>query len=305
MKIKLHIILFIFFAGFGLNAQELNCNIRVNPPQTAGTSTMLYQNMQKSLFEFMNTRSWTKHKYESIERIECSILINITSYSGSRYTGTIQVISSRPVYGTTLTTPLLNYKEDDNTFEFEYLENQTLEFNESRHTSNLTSVLAFYAYIILGMDYDSFSLEGGTEFFQKAQKIANNAQSSNDKGWRAFEARKQDNRYFLIENLTNNKYAPVRRASYRYHRLGMDVMADRLEIGRNEITESLKLIQKVYRINPNLFIIRVFFNSKSSELINIFSGSFAADKTKVQTILKEIDPARITDYDKLTNTENN
>ncbi len=299
MKIKLHVIILLICIGFNINAQELNCNVQINPPQTAGTSIQIYQNMQRAIFEFMNTRSWTNQKFEPNERIECSILINITGYVGSRFTSTIQVISNRPVFGTSLQTPILNYKEDDNLFEFEYLENQNLDFSESRHISNLTSVLAFYAYIIIGMDYDSFSMEGGTPYFQKAQKIVTNAQSSNDKGWRAFEARKLDNRYFFAENLLNSKYSPARRASYRYHRLGLDIMSERTEAGRNEIAESLKYIQKVYRLNPNLFIVKLFFDAKFNELINIFSGSFAAEKTKVHTILKEIDPAHLTQYEKL------
>ena len=301
MNLKLYGIVLLLFIGLKINAQELNCNVQINPPQTAGTSIQLYQNMQRSIYEFLNTRSWTNQKYEQFERIECSMLINISSYSGSRYTATIQIISNRPVYGTSLQSPILNYKEDDNLFEFEYLENQNLEFSESRHISNLTSVLAFYAYIIIGMDGDSYSMEGGTPYFQKAQKIVNNAQASNDKGWRAFEARKLDNRYFFVENMLNSKYGPARRASYRYHRLGLDIMVERTEAGKIEIAESLKYIQKVYRLNPNLFIIKLFFDAKFSELVNIFSGSMAAEKTKVHTILKEIDPAHLTQYDKMLN----
>ncbi len=305
MKSKLSFFLLCILLVFNIQAQELNCNIRINPPQTMGTSTQLYENMQRQLYEFLNTKSWTNHKYESIERIECSILINITSVSGSRYLSTIQVISNRPVYGTSIQTPILNYKEDDNQFEFEFIENQNLEFNLNRHTSNLTSVLAFYAYIIIGLDYDSYSLEGGTEYFQKALKISNNAQGSNDKGWRAFEAKRMDNRYYLIENLTNSKYGPVRRASYRYHRLGLDVMYDKMESGRTEITESLKYIQKVFRANPNLHFIKVFFDAKYSELANVFATTFPADRVKIQTMLKEIDPAHISEYDKMTATGNN
>jgi hypothetical protein len=305
MKIRDLLIVLLLLSSHSLNGQELNCNVRINPPQTAGTSVQFYQDMQRALFEFMNTKSWTNNKFEAVERIDCSILINITNVTGTRYISTIQVISNRPVYGTNLQSPMFNYKEDDNLFEFDYLPNQKLEFNENRHISNLTSVLAFYAYIILGFDYDSFALEGGTEYFQKAQKVLNNAQNSNDKGWRAFEARKQDNRYFLIENLLNSKYSPFRRANYRYHRLGMDTMSDHLDIGRNEITESLKFFQKVYRLNPNLFIIKLFFDAKYTEIINIYSGAFAAERVKAFNILKEIDPAHLTQYEKLTAADAN
>jgi hypothetical protein len=286
-----------------LLSQELNCNIQISQPQISGVSTTLYQNMQKQLYEFMNNTKWTNNVFENNERIECSILIKITSVSGSRFTSTIQVISNRPVYNASIETPILNYKEEDNLFEFEYFENQNLEFNENRHSSNLTSVLAFYAYIIIGLDYDSFSSEGGTEYYQKAQKIVNNAQGSNDKGWKAYEARKQDNRYFLIENLMNSRYGGVRRAIYRYHRYGLDVMTDKLENGRTEIAGSLRQILNVYRQNPNLFIIKLFFDAKSNEIINIFSQANPADKTKVYDILKEADPARISQYEKLIKSD--
>ncbi len=294
------IIILIFAAGSF--AQELNCSVMIQKPPVQGTSDMLFQSLQRSVSEFMNTHKWTNHNYEFNERIDCSILIKVSSISGSRFTSTIQVIANRPVYGTSLQTPMLNYKEDNNLFEFEYVQNQNLDFNENRFTSNLTSVLAFYAYIIIGLDYDSFALNGGTEYFKKAQRILNNAQSSNYKGWKAFESTKQDNRYFLIENLTNSKYGAVRRANYRYHRLGLDLMHKRVEAGRNEIAESLKFIQRVYRQKPNLFVIKLFFDAKYSEIINIFSGAFAAEKTKVHNILKEIDPAHLTQYEKLANS---
>jgi len=296
---RLLLLLMTIIVSFHAVSQELKCNVVIQKPQAQSGSDQLFKDMQIAVYQFMNTRRWTNHNYGNDERIECSILIKLSGYRGSRYSGTIQVISNRPVYGTSLQTPMFNYKEEDNLFEFEYYQNQTLDFNESRHTSNLTAVLAFYAYIIIGLDYDSFAMQGGTEFFQKAQRIVNNAQASNDKGWKAFEARKQDNRYFLIENLMNSKYGAVRRASYRYHRLGIDLMHDRLDAGRNEVAESLRFIQRVYRQQPNLFIIKLFFDAKHSELLNIFSESFAAEKTKVYNILKEIDPAHLTKYEKL------
>ena len=294
--------LLLFSTGI-LLSQELNCSIQIRQPQIAGVSTTLYQNMQRQLYEFVNNTKWTKNVFENEERIDCSIVINITGVSGSRFTSTLQVISNRPVFNTSIQTPILNYKEEDNLFEFEYYENQNFEFNENRHGSNLTSVLAFYAYIIIGLDYDSFSSEGGTEYFQKAQKIVNNAQGSNDKGWRAFEARKQDNRYFLVENLLNSRYAGVRRSIYRYHRFGLDVMSEKIENGRTEIAGALRQILNVYRQNPNLFIIKLFFDAKYNEIINIFTPSFPSEKTKVYDVLKEADPARINQYEKLIKSE--
>ncbi|RLD84178.1 MAG: DUF4835 domain-containing protein [Bacteroidetes bacterium] len=281
-------------------AQELNCQVQVNHSQISGVSRQIFENMQKDISQFMNTHKWGNYVFDYNERIKCSFLINISSYSGNRFIATLQVVSNRPVFESSYESPILNYREQDKLFDFEYIENQNLEFNEKSHGSNLTAVLAYYAYIILGMDFDTFLMEGGTAFFQKAQNIVNNAQGSQNKGWKAYEARKRDNRYFLVKNLLDNRNGAARRAMYRYHRQGLDVMGTRLEAGRAEIAESLRYFQKVHRLDPNLFLLKIIMDAKSKELINIFSASFAAEKTKVANILKEIDPGRIKDYERLT-----
>ena len=300
MKLK-NILLIILISSFSkITAQELNCQVQINHSQIKGVSRQIFENMQRDISEFMNTRKWGNYKFENNERIRCGFLINISSFSGNRYVATLQVTSNRPVFESSYESPILNYKERDNLFDFEYIENQNLEFSESRHGSNLTAVLAYYAYIIIGMDFDTFITEGGTPFFQKAQKIVNNAQGAQNKGWKAYEARKQDNRYFLIKNLLDSRFGAARRAMYRYHRQGLDAMGDRLEAGRAEIAESLRYFQKVNRLDPNLVLLRIIMDAKSKELINIFAGSFAAEKTKVHNILKEIDPAHIKDYERLS-----
>ena len=298
---KLTSILVIFFLSSItiIKAQELNCRVQINHSQISGVSRQIFENMQKDISQFMNTHKWGNHVFDYNERIKCSFLINISSYSGNRYIATLQVVSNRPIFESSYESPILNYKEQDNLFDFEYIENQNLEFNESRHGSNLTAVLAYYAYIILGMDFDTFLMEGGSAFFQKAQKIVTNAQGSQNKGWKAYEARKRDNRYFLIKNLLDSRNGAARRAMYRYHRQGLDVMGSRLEAGRTEIAESLRYFQKVHRLDPNLFLLKIIMDAKSKELVNIFSNSFAAEKTKVANILKEIDPGRIKDYERL------
>ena len=303
MNLRLqYIIISIFFIG-SVKSQELKCNVRVTYPQIAGTSVQVYKTMQKDLYEFMNSTKWTKNVFDNNERIECAIVINISSKSGNKFVSTLQVQSNRPIYGTSYQSPLMNLKEDDDMFDFEYIENQNIEYSENRHSSNLLSVLAYYAYIIIGMDYDSFSSEGGTEYFQKAQRIVNNAQSSTNKGWKAFEAKKQDNRYFLVENLLNRRYSSIRRGMYRYHRLGLDRMADRLEAGRTEIAESLRYLQRVFRTNKNLYLTKVILDSKSNEIVDVFSGSFAAEKTKVFNIMKEIDQIHLSKYEKMIKTK--
>ncbi len=189
----------------------------------------------------------------------------------------------------------------DNDFQFTYVEYQPLEFNESAFLSNLTSVLAYYAYIIIGLDYDSFSLDGGTPYFQKAEQIVNNAQNAVEPGWKPFSGSRNKNRYWLIQNILDSKYAPVREFIYRYHRLGLDVMESELNTGRAEIANSLKLLQKVYRAKPDpyMLFLTVVLDAKRDEIVNIFSKSFPDEKTRVAVIMKEIDPANSQKYDKM------
>lgn len=295
--ILLILLLSISYYGF---AQELNCQVQINYSQIRGVSRQVFDNMQKDVNQFMNTHKWTNYQFENNERIRCNISIMLSSYAGNRYLGTLQVTSNRPVFETSYESPVLNFKEKEKLFDFEYFENQSMEFNETTHGSNLTAVLAYYAYIIIGMDFDTFRSEGGTEFFQKAQAIVNNAQGSQNKGWKAYEAPKRDNRYFLIKDILNSRNSAARRAMYRYHRQGLDIMSTKFEAGRTEVAESLRYFQKVHRLDPNLFFLRIILDAKSKELIKIFAGSTATEKTKVATILKEIDPGRIKDYEQLT-----
>lgn len=281
-------------------SQELNCNVQVVSQQIQGTNKQVFQTMQTAIYEFMNTRVWTNNVFKTDERIECNILINITDQpAADQFTGTMQIQSRRPVFGSSYNTVMLNYM--DNNVQFNYVEFQPLDFNENTFTSSLPSILAFYAYYIIGMDYDSFSLYGGTEFFEKAEKIVDNAQNSSDKGWKAFDGKSNKNRYWLIKNMMDKNYEPVREFTYRYHRLGLDVMQAKPNEGRAEIAEDLKLLQKVYRQKPDfyLYLLQVIFDSKSDELVNLFSQSFPDEISRVTTILSEVDPADQRKYDNL------
>jgi len=254
--------------------------------------------MQKDLYEFLNNRKWTDNVFSNDERIECTILINLTEQvSVDEFKGTMQIQSNRPIFNTNFNSVLLNYKDND--IDFHYVEFQTMEFTENSNLSNLTSLLAYYAYLIIGLDYDTFSPEGGTPYFQKAEKIVTNAQNATEKGWKSFEGQK--NRYWVIENILNSKYGPVRDFYYHYHRLGMDIMADKAADGRSEIAEDLKLLQKVFREKPSQFMnyLQMVFDAKSDEFVNVFSESFPDEKTRVCAILKEIDPANSTKYQKI------
>lgn len=297
--IKKYLALFITVYIFCINiiSQELKCNIQVSTPQIQGTNKKIYQTLNTALYEFMNNRPWTNLAFGVNERIECSILINIQDQvSADEFTGSITIQSRRPVYNSSYNTTLLNYKDDN--FNFKYVEFESLEFNENMHQSNLTAVLAYYAYIIIGLDFDSFSLLGGTEYFDKADKIVGNAQNSTDKGWKPFEAKGNKNRYWLLKNLLDKKYEPVRTFIYRYHRLGLDLMDSKPNEARAEMAEDLLLLQKVYREKPDVFmhLCRVVFDAKSDEFVNVFSESMPDEKTRVYQILNEIDNANASKY---------
>jgi len=304
MQLKRLLFIVLLFGPTLLMAQELKCNIQINSQKLQGTNRTVYQTLQTALYEFMNNTSWTNHVYAIDERIECNIVINLNEQIGSdEYKGTIQVQSRRPIFNTSYSTTMLNFL--DNNFDFRYLEFAKLEFSENTHTNNLTSVLAFYAYIILGIDYDSFSLMGGTEYFQKAEKILNNAQNATERGWKAYEGNRK-NRYWMIENILNDKYRPIREVSYRYHRLGLDIMNEQVVQGRSEIADCMVTLQKVFRDKPDqyMFFMQIFFDAKNDELVSLFSESFPAEKSTVVNILTEIDNANASKYKSIMEQKN-
>ena len=285
---KLFLLLLLSLVFRVVSAQELNCMISVVAQQVQGSSREVYDNMQKAMTEFVNNQNWTDHIFKEEERIQCQLMFNITErVSDNEFQGTLQIQSSRPVYGTSQTTILFNQRDID--IHFKYDDFEPLRFNETQFTSNLVSLLAFYVNIILGLDYDSFGLEGGTLFFQRAEAIRNNAQNAADTGWKAFEGTR--NRYWLIENLLNDKYRAVRSCLYRYHRMGLDRLVERTDEARAEIADALIELRPAYRENPTAMIFQVFFTAKSDEIVNIFSQSFPDEKNRVISALKEIDPA--------------
>lgn len=297
------VLLIILSAFVNLRAQELNCMVSVNHQQIQGSNIEVFRTMQSAIFEFMNTTKWTEHVYGMDERIECTMMINLNEMVGSdRFEATITMQSMRPVFNTSYNSTLLNYQEKKGTFRFSYIENQPLEFNENAYTSELTSVLAFYAYIIIGLDYDTFGEMAGQEYFDKARKIASNALNSTEPGWQAYEG--TENRYWLIEDLLNPSYSPLRRCMYRYHRLGLDVMSEKNEAGLSEIFEALKLLKRVHQYKPSSFLMKLFFTAKADEIVDLFKGSNSAmQKSQVVALLKEIDPGNAARYDEITRQE--
>lgn len=287
---------------FAARAQELRCNISVSTQKIQGTNREMFTNMQKDMYEFMNNRRWSSNVFSYDERIEANILITLDEQSGGdEFKGTMQVRVSRPVYNSSYSSVLLNFKDND--VNFKYREFEALEFNESGQNSELVNLLAFYAYIILGLDYDSFSLMGGNEFFNKAENIVAQCQNSRETGWKSFEGRR--NRYWLINNLQDRSYASVRECIYKYHRLGLDAMADNVNEGRLEVLNALELLQKAHRSKSNSYIMQVFFDAKSDEVVNIFKPAFTDERKRVYNIVSEVNQANVSKYSALLENKTN
>ncbi|HKL38588.1 MAG TPA: DUF4835 family protein [Bacteroidales bacterium] len=296
-KVLLSLLLIVLFYLPG-QAQELRCNVQIISNQIQGTNKQIYRTLQQDIYEFMNSRIWTERNFENTERIECKILINLNQHTGDQFNGSITVSSRRPVFNSSYNTTMFQFKDND--FQFRYLENEPLEFDINQYKSNLTSILAYYAYIIIGIDFDSFSPGGGTPYFQRARQIVSNAQNARGKGWKAYESRR--NRYWLVENILNNEYRPVRQFIYRYHRLGLDQMHDSQAQARASIFEGLELLREVHREQPDpyMFFMNLMLEAKSNEFINVFSESPQSQASRAYEILAEIDPSQSEKYKKIT-----
>jgi hypothetical protein len=284
-------------------AQELNCNIQISAQRIQGSNREVFENMQRDLYEFMNNTVWTNHVFSYAERIDCNILINLNEQlSADEFRGTIQIQLSRPVFNTTYKSTVLNFI--DNNFQFRYVEFQPLEFDPSVYRSSLVSTLAYYTYMILGFDYDSFSLLGGTEFYQMAEKIVNTAQNAPEPGWKPYDGSRNRNRYWLVKNALAKEYEGIRQFLYEYNINGLDKMESKVAEARTSMAESLKLVQEVYRKKPDpfMYILQVVMEAKTDELINIFSESFPEEKSRVIQILTEIDPANKAKYQTISSS---
>ena len=283
-----------------LESQELNCNVQISAQMIQGSNREIFENMQRDIYDFMNNTIWTNNVFSYSERIDCNILINLTDQlSGDEFKGTIQIQLRRPVFNTTYNSTILNFV--DNNFQFRYVEFQTLEFDPTTHRYNLISVLAYYTYIILGFDYDTFSPLGGTEFFQMAEKVVTNAQNAPEAGWKPFDGSRNRNRYWLVKNILNREYENVRLFNYEYYMRGLDLMESRISEARINMAESLKLLQEVFRKRPDpyMYLLQIVLDAKSDELINVYSGAYPEEKSRVLMILNEIDPANKAKYERM------
>jgi hypothetical protein len=297
MRRIIGIILFLFTA-YGLVAQELKCNVQVISQKVEGSNKQVFETLQNAIFEFMNNKVWTNHVFGEEERIECNLLFNITErISADEFRGTLSIQSRRPVFNTNYYTTMIN--AEDNDIRFRYVEFEPLEFDLNSYTSNLTSILAFYAYFIIGLDYDSFALEGGTRYFENAEKVVINASnSSNETGWKPVDDMAHRNRYWLVKDMIDSEYAPLREFYYRYHRHGLDLMESKVNEGREEIAASLELLQKIHRNKPDpyLHLLQVVFDAKADEISKVFSESFPEQKNRVYAMLIEMDQSNTNKY---------
>ena len=278
---------FLLVLFFGIaQAQQLNCTVNVNADKAASTNRQIFNTLEKSLTEFVNKTDWTGVTYKQEEKINCSMFITVTAYASDQFTATIQVQSSRPTYNSTYSSPVLNFNDKD--FSFRYVEFQNLTFNPSNFDSNLISVIAFYSYVIIGMDGDTFSKLGGSKNLETAQDIANVAISGGYKGWSQSDG--TQNRYFLINDILSNTFSPFRDALYEYHFEGLDLMHKDLNVAKLKINDAINTLGKINNTRPNAFLTRVFFDAKSDEIVSIFSAGPSMDIRDLIGSLNTISP---------------
>lgn len=279
------ICLLLLVTGFA-NAQELNCEIKINSDRVAATNQQIFRTLEKSLNEFVNKTKWSEQEYRSKERIDCTMFINVSSYSGDQFAATLQVQSSRPIYNSTYSSPVFNFNDKD--FNFRYVEFENLYFNPNSFDSNLISVMAFYANMIIGMDADTYAPMGGTDYFSTAQSIVNTAQQSGYKGWSQQDG--NQNRFSLINDLLSNTFAPMREVMYDYHLAALDTFGENTKAGKEKVKTALMSLQKIYELRPNAFLTRVFFDAKSDEIQSIFSAGPSITISDLTELLNKLSP---------------
>jgi len=279
-------IVLLVMAAFSVSAQELNCSVTINADKIQGTNKQVFETLQNAVTDYFNTTVFTNSKYASNERIECRFFLTVTSYQDNTFTGDIQVQSLRPVYNSSYTSTLINFK--DSKVEFSYAENEPLVFSENSMESQLTAILNFYAYLILAVDSDSFAPRGGEPYFDRLAQIVQMAQSSGESGWKAFEDTK--NRSAVLASFTDASTSGVRDMIYAYHRQGLDNMSVSVDKGRAAVTKSLSVIEAVYKAAPMSVALSMFKDAKLDELTNIYSQAPAQEREAVYKLLEPIYP---------------
>jgi hypothetical protein len=277
---------FFLFVSLAVSAQELNCVITVNSDQVGQTNQQIFRTLERSLNDFVNNTKWTNRVYRENERVSARMFITVTQYESDRFEANIQIQSSRPVFNTSYESPVFNYKDD--AFNFQYQEFQPLVYNPNVFDSNLVGVISYYVYVVLGLDADTFSLEGGSDHYRKAQNIVTQAQGSNYSGWS--QETGERTRFELVDNLMSNSFREYRIAMYNYHRKGLDILGDNNSTGKQVIAGSLRLFETLIKRRPNAFLIQTFFDAKSEEIQNIFSDGPKIDIVKLKETLNKVAP---------------
>lgn len=282
---KILAFIFLFVASF-TNAQQLNCTVQLNTDKVASTNVQLFKNMKTTISDFVNKTDWTGEVLKDYEKINCSMVIIINSFEDNNFSASIQVQSTRPIFNSTYSSPVFNY--NDNDFGFRYGEFENIIFNPTTFDSNLASVLAFYSYIMLGIDDDTYALQKGTNNFVIAQQILTIAQQSGYKGWSQSDG--TQNRFFLINDMLAGTYDSYRDAQYAYHRLSLDLMSDDLKMSKENVISAVNLLAELHAIRPNAFLTRVFFDAKADEIVSILSGGPNVPLATIVDTLNRISP---------------
>jgi hypothetical protein len=284
MKNKI-LYIFLFIVNFAYS-QELNCTVSVNSELVTVTNQQIFQTLQRSLTEFINKSSWTGRELSSSEKINCSMFINVSQQENDAFTATIQVQASRPIYNSTYNSPIFNF--NDKEFSFNYAEFQNLNYNPTVFESNLISVISFYCLMIIGIDADTFALNGGTEYLETAREIANVAQGSGVAGWT--QSKGNNNRFFLVNDMLSNTFAPYRTAMFKYHLEGLDIMTKDMKAAKEKIINAIAIMKEIHSVRPNAFITRTFFDAKTEEIVSIFSGGPSVTISELVDNLNRVSP---------------
>lgn len=296
-----YIVLLAIVATFGRTfSQELNCQVSIITDarlEVTSVEKEIFEQLKQTIYDLMNTTQWTKDKFKIEERINCNMQLQINSIpSPGTYAGSLQIQVSRPAFNSSYNTTLMNFQDDDITFQ--YSRNAVLIYAPNQYRDNLTSVLAFYAYYILGMDYDSFSMKGGTPYFNEAQQIVSLAQASSAPGWKSNEQGKR-NRFYLVDNILHQLFEPLRECNYEYHRKGIDKLYDDKAAARKSIYEALNKLNKVVATRPNSINLLNFCQSKLVEIKNLYADADPKEKNDVVNLLKRLDPANSERYQEI------
>jgi len=288
--------IFIYILTLQVSAQELNCTVTINADQLQNSNNQVFSTLETAVSEYLNNTKWTNKNYKVQEKIKCAITLNILEQpSSNQFSGNIQIQVSRPIFNSTYQSPILNFKDDN--LSFTYNEFQQLIYNENSFESNLVSILTFYAYTILGVDADTFALNGGQEYHKSAEKVMNVAQQGGFSGWNRIDG--NNTRYQLNENILAPIYQDFRSVLYEYHLNGLDTMSSNKKEAKNSLTKSILKMQNIYNRRANAFLLRVFMDTKSDEIVDIFSGGPRTNNANLKETLLRIYPSYTTKWEKI------